>query len=720
MPLYEKNFRLSIFYILPFFALRLCKSQCLFFDSRFEYRRENRPEIKRRSASFYNFTMQGGYFTMPSARMPKAGKMGLSFSSVPPYYLYAASFQFFDHLEFVGNYWIFRGITDWVLGAHGFGDEADRAANVKFSILRREDGFPGFPELAFGFNDFIGTKRFHSVYVVATQNILPWDLELTLGWGKGRIHGVFAGLAWSPLRKVSWKWIRNLSLCLEYDANDYKAHRYEHHEGRTVKNRFNIGLQYSLFDFFHFSASTLRGEKMAAMASASYNFGDSEGWFPKIYDPEPYTSPIDTQATGDLRSKESFAQELAYAFRDQGYDLDLVKWIPGEKEKLWLRVINVRYRQEDGVRSQIENLLSCLLPSNVSQVTVVVETDGLSVQEYTYQTRELARVQRRAIGKYELNIVSPMKEVSKVPSIYDAATLYERKNIIWSFLFRPMFRSYFGSARGKFKYDVGLVAGPQGYLWKQIYYQLTGSYVVKSSAKKVGSVDRINPSQIINVRTDTILYHQSNTFHVDKAYLQRSWNVGKGWFSRLALGYFETAYAGVAGEMLYYPVRANWAFGFEAAYLRKRKYQGMGFQNKIRKMKGFTPTYQKYRGVQYFLDFYYQLPILDVELEVSLGQFLAKDKGVKVLASRVFESGFTISAWYAATSAKDVVNGSRYFDKGVAFSIPLDFFMNKSSKSKVGYGMAAWLRDIAAKAETGKELYPIIHGERLDPEPVRY
>ena len=59
--------------------------------------------------------------------------------------------------------------------------------------------------------------------------------------------------------------------------------------------------------------------------------------------------------------------------------------------------------------------------------------------------------------------------------------------------------------------------------------------------------------------------------------------MGRGWFSRLAAGYFEVAYAGIAAEALYYPVQSNWAIGFELAGFRKRSYFGMGFQG-VRKL----------------------------------------------------------------------------------------------------------------------------------------
>jgi hypothetical protein len=41
--------------------------------------------------------------------------------------------------------------------------------------------------------------------------------------------------------------------------------------------------------------------------------------------------------------------------------------------------------------------------------------------------------------------------------------------------------------------------------------------------------------------------------------------------------------------------------------------------------------------------------------------------------------------------------------------------MKKSSRNYVGYAMAAWLRDQAAQADTGKTLYSILSEERFIP-----
>ncbi len=677
-------------------------------------------QIHDRLPLLVNYQLQGGYFTMPSARTYQAGTFGFGFSYVPPYHIWNLGFQFFDHIETTGNYWVYKGVLDGAFGHLGFGDSAERAANVKFVLLRKEDGFPYLPDFAIGWNDFLGTCRFRSFYAAATQEFPSWNLEGTLGWGNGRIQGFYGGLGWTPFRKWDF-FLKELTVAAEYDANNYKKHAHEHEKGRKVSSRINAGLQLGLWDLFRLSTSTVRGEEWAGSVALNYNLGDSKGLLAKTKDPGVYATPIDREPVGVIRSRQELAQELAFAFQEQGFDLYRLYLIPEEKgkDRLWIKVVNVRYREEEEVRRRIEYVLAALTPSNVSTVTVVTEADGVPIHEYRFRREDLQRFAEGRLGPNEFRIIAPPREASSKPSDYEAGLLYQRRKRIWLLTFRPWFRSFLGSSRGKFKYEVGFALNPEGYLFDEIYYNICGTYTIKSSAFDIDSQDFLNPSRLINVRTDSILYNQSNSFHLDQAYLQKSWNLTDGWFARLAVGYFETAYAGIAGEALYYPVQADWAVGFSTSSLLKRGYYGVGFQ-KIRKLTSEGPVYFPYTGLQYFVDFYYQYKPFSLDFKISAGQFLARDKGIRIEGGRTFQSGLRVGLWCTLTNAEDVVNGSRYYDKGFSITLPFDFFLNKSSRTRVGYSMSAWLRDCGAVSATGKQLYPTIFWERFNGKPVLY
>lgn len=665
---------------------------------------------------FYNFSMMGGYFSMPSARMAKTGTLAAGYSYVPPYQIYGVNFQVFDRIELSANYRIYDGIVEANFGHEGFGDDAERIGNVKLGILMPQDGYDRMPMIAIGLEDFLGTKRFNSQYVVVTKQFLNWNLECTLGWGRKRINGFFGGAAWTPLRKSGIPFLKDISFLAEYDANDYKKHAHEHPKGRKVKSRINAGISFVGWDALQLSVSSIRGTDVAAMASLRFPLGSTEGIFPKIADPPTYKSPIDVEPIGLLRSEQDLAQEIAFAFSDQGLDLYKAFFTYDEKgnKELWLKVVNNRYREEHIVRDRMQHVLAALAPSDVVTIVVVIEADAVPCQTYRFRNEDLQRWRRAEISDFELETLSPMKDAPKEPHAYDTALIFQRHKPIWTFTLRPRLLTFFGSTKGKFKYNLSAVANQQGYLFDEIYYSLQGSYAIKSSFAGIGGKDRNNPSKLPNVRTDTLKYFQTNSFSLEQAFLQKSWNLGKGWFYRLAGGYFEPAYGGGATELLYYPTGSNWAVGLQYATVWKRHYHGIKFTNKISEFKDGRQRQVPFVGIQYFLDFYYDFKPLNMDLIINIGQFLARDFGVRTEVGRYFKSGMRFALWCTVTSGNDHVNGKKYFDKGFSFLIPLDVFLKQSSRSYVGYIMSAWLRDVGARAATGKPLYWTLEESRYN------
>ena len=394
---------------------------------------EIQQQIHDRLPLVINYQLQGGYFAMPSARTFDAGAMGFGFAYAPPYHIWSLGFHF-------------------------------------------------LPDFAIGWNDFIGTCRFESFYVAATKEFLSWNFEATLGWGNGRMRGFYGAAAWTPFRKYR-SFFKNLTLAAEYDANNYKRHLHEHPDGRKVRAPINAGLQFTLWDLIRLSGSTLRGETLAASIALNYDLGSSKGLLPKTKDPAPYSAPVDTQPIGTLRSRQELAQELAFAFQEQGFDLYSLYLIPGPsgKDSLWMKIVNVRYREEEDVRSRIEYILAALTPSNISAITAVTEADGVPIHEYRFRLEDLKRYAAGRLGEDEFRIIAPPQEASRRPRAYDSALLYQRRKKIWILTFRPWFRSFLGSSRGKFKYEVGLALNPEGYLFDEIYYNICGTYTAASS-----------------------------------------------------------------------------------------------------------------------------------------------------------------------------------------------------------------------------------------------
>lgn len=652
---------------------------------------------------------------MPSARMSEEGVMGTGFSWVPPYHMYNLYCQLTPCIEISGNYRVFQGIDDPILTPLGFGDMSDKGANIKFSIFSPEDSEYKLPGLAVGFEDIMGTRNFKSQYIVLTKVFIEEDLEASIGIGAERIRGWFGGISWMPFLRSSCKVLNPLSFVCEYDATPYKSERIEKHpKGRIVKSKFNWGLKYRFFDMIDCSFSWVRGDKVAASVNMFYNFGTTKGFIPKINDSLPYTSPIIREPIGPLRSKSGLVNDLAFAFDDQGIELLRVEMGYDEcmRKVIRLRIYNDVYEEEPLLRDRLNCLLSGLIPLDVERVVVVVDAEGFPIQEYHYLMDYVRAFGDQKMCSYELSILTPLVEVQYQDPFY-YAVLFEKKREHINWFILPKTHTFFGSSKGKFKFSLGASLGIDGFLPSDIYYSVSLGYNFFSDLYDLSDTDRLNPSQIINVRTDIVRYYQQKGLTLDEAYLQKCWNIGSGFYSRLALGYFEEEYAGFAAQALYYPVHSPFAIGLEGAIFKKRAYEGIGFTNKVRKLNGFIPTWKNFPfGSQYFLNLYYDFCDCNLEFKIKMGKFLANDYGVRTEVSRYFDSGLKITFWYTHTNARDIINGSTYYDKGVAFSLPLDLFYTESSRKRWGYGMSAWLRDIGITAATGQDLYELINEQR--------
>ena len=663
----------------------------------------------------YNNFLESGYINMPSALVNTDGCVSFGYSLVPPYRNWNTRLQFFEHIEVVGNYRIFEGVPDPVLSKFGFGDFSDKGASVKVVLWTPEDSGYSVPGAAIGTEDFTGTMAFNSQYIVFTQVWPERHLEASLGYGNDRLGGFFGGAQWMPWRKHANRYIKGLAFVAEYDSTNYKNPSFERHpDGRNQSSSFNYGLKYRYGNYLDLSVSRVRGEETAMAGSISYPLGTTEGFLTKIEDPLPYRFPVNRQALGHMRPPEAMMHALQYAMKEKGFTV-LEGWLgvgPDKQKTLRIRLLVEDFRREGDVLFHLNHLLSRLIPSDIDEVIIEIDNGGLVVHEYRYLGDALRRYHEKKIGPYELDILTLRRHPTQ-PDPQQGETLFHQSNSTLDWRIAPRTRTFFGSSRGKFKYSLGLDLELEGYLWGDVYYNLVLGKVFVENMKDVQDTDMLNRSLLINVRTDQVNYEKNNGLFVTTAFLQKSWHAYRGIYTRAAVGYFEEAYGGVAFEALYMPVDQNWAVGWESALLKKREYTGLGFTDQVRfVMPDYKFRFEKFCPHQYFLEGYYYLDAAQMRCKVSAGRFLAKDYGVRLEVSRVFKSGFEVSLWYTRTTARDIVNHSRYHDRGVSVSVPLDIFYQHSSRKKLNYGMSAWLRDVGIRSETGNRLYDAINEER--------
>ena len=143
-------------------------------------------------------------------------------------------------------------------------------------------------------------------------------------------------------------------------------------------------------------------------------------------------------------------------------------------------------------------------------------------------------------------------------------------------------------------------------------------------------------------------------------------------------------FAGVGGEWLYRPWKSPVAFGVDVNRVRQRDFnQRFSFRN-----------YSVNTG---HASLYWDTGWNDVNAKVSVGQYLAGDRGVTLYISRRFGNGALVGAYATKTNVSSAQFGEGSFDKGVYVSVPFDAILPKSSSYFANFVWSPLTRDGGAR-----------------------
>ena len=156
-----------------------------------------------------------GLINMPDARFNPDGTLRFGSSYARPYWDLTANATLLPWLETNLGITRINGVLGFPTETNGFGPSygayKDKTSGFKVRLIT-EEGW--WPNVAVGAQDTFGTQLFASQYAVATKTV--GEAQLTLGYGRKLIDGVFGGIRYSP------SWAGNWSFVAEYDASDYK------------------------------------------------------------------------------------------------------------------------------------------------------------------------------------------------------------------------------------------------------------------------------------------------------------------------------------------------------------------------------------------------------------------------------------------------------------------------------------------------------------------
>ena len=173
--------------------------------------------------------------------------------------------------------------------------------------------------------------------------------------------------------------------------------------------------------------------------------------------------------------------------------------------------------------------------------------------------------------------------------------------------------------------------------------------------------------------------------------MNRQWKTGPDTYARFTAGYLERMFGGVSAEALWKPVSSRLALGVEANYVKQRAYDDyLGFQDYSVATGHASAYYEFGNGFTGQLD---------------VGRYLAGDVGATVSLEREFANGWRVGGFFTLTdvSAEDFGEGS--FDKGITFTVPIDWLIGKSDQRSSSATLRPLQRDGGARLSVPARLY---------------
>ncbi|CAN0573115.1 unnamed protein product [Ectocarpus sp. 12 AP-2014] len=303
------------------------------------------------------------------------------------------------------------------------------------------------------------------------------------------------------------------------------------------------------------------------------------------------------------------------------------------------------------------------------------------------------------------SILAVMGQSDAPPLSPDAALnddIYPR----FTYALQPYFQpSYFDPDR-PIRLDVGI--------------ELNGTYLpapgwIVSGAlryKLFGDLDGGRPSNSVlpHVRSDWAEYAKYE-FTMRNMYATKQWRPGKDLYARASFGYLEEMFGGLSTEVLWKPVNSPMALGLELNYVAQRNQdQWFGFDQ-----------YDYMVGTGHAAVYYEFGPGLIAK--VDAGRYLAGDWGGTFALDRVFDNGWQVGAFFTMTDVSAEEFGEGSFDKGIRFSMPINWILGNPTRQVVGTTITPITRDGGQKLNAPGRLYPQIrdaHRQALDDQSVRF
>jgi len=667
-----------------------------------------------------NFIGQSGLINAPDSRIADEGVWRLGYSALKPYSAMWSSVSLLPRLELSARYTSIHNITAFAGRANSnYGDYKDKAFDAKF-VLRRES--PWLPQLTVGSQDYLGTKLFNANYVVVGKRL--GDFDISLGYGRKRIDGLFGGIAYHP------DWAKAWTLLLDYDGidylNDYGALVSEADQ-RQHQSAFGVNYQWGWLG----ANLAYQARQVGINAHVSIPLMQPQ-FIQKLDEPKPYSAPPQRVSLSEWRQSSQPRQDLYRALRSQGFTNIRINL---NQTQLQLAFSSPRISLVGRSAGRVARTVLAQAPQGVDSIII----DYYSLTDLpivSYEFKDLAQLDAFFRGKVTygqlldsltVSYIAPgdVKDIEQVARSDDDSgeekaqgiklvnnqdgqwlSLRQSDASLSRFFFTPLqIGIFFNDPSGAFKYDWFARANYQRQLAPRLFLNAALRATI---VENVSDVQQSSNSELPHVRSDVAEYKRERGVKIDSLLLNRYFHLGTRIYARASLGIYEEMFTGAGGQLLYMPREKNWALDVQSDRLRQRDVQG-GF--------GFRDYYV----TSSLLSLHYRFPNQGITVSGRIGQFLANDRGVRMELARRFRSGFQIGAWYTKTDGNDITSPGTpdhpYYDKGIFIQIPLNTMLTVDSRAAPLASISPWTRDVGQMVKSPGDLYRIMENVFLFDRP---
>ncbi len=659
------------------------------------------------SASNYGIT---GLLEMPNARFMREASLKFNFSSSFPNEYTSLTASPFPWFESTFRY---TEIKNQLYGPSAYsGNQSwkDKGFDLKFRI-NKEKYF--LPQFALGLRDIAGTGTFSSEYLVATKSIGNFDITAGLGWGvlgadnniknplaeyKDRFEirssdygdqgGDFNYLSWFSGDTALFGGIEynlhkyGLRFVLEYDTSNPDINKFNPTE---VRSRINAGVNYFFSNNLDLGLAFERGTNFRVSFSLKGNFLEDNIKKPR---PKNLVKLNKTQQKRALDDKNIFYRSLNRSLVDEKI---FIQGSTYKKEKVSVSVATPRFTSYSRTAGRTAGIVSALSSDETEFIEIHLMNGDLELAKINLDKKEFDKAKSFNSSPNEVLKMSDISSSSDDP-------LYMKSE----FMPKVNFPEFNWSMSPALKHQIG---GPEGFYLGQLFWKTDMSLKLRRNFTIYSSVglniydtfknfNNPSASTIPHVRSDIQDYLREGKNNIQRFQLEYMYSPLKDIFIRADIGLLEEMFGGIGGEIFYRPFEKRYSFGLTLHKVKQR-----GYQQRFK--------FKDYENITGHLSLYTDLPY-GITSKVSVGEYLAGDKGASLDLSRRFKSGFVLGVFATKTNISAEEFGEGSFDKGFYLSVPTQLFYSDFRTGNISFGLHPLTKDGGATLNLHNSLFGIV------------